>query len=32
VSYRHIAGDFGHGEPLDHIDFGGPLLAATWRF
>jgi hypothetical protein len=32
LSYRHIAWDFGPGEPLDHIDFSGPLLAATWRF
>ena len=30
--YRHMAWDFGSGEPLDHIDFSGPLLAATWRF
>jgi hypothetical protein len=32
LSYRHIAWDFGPDEALDHIDFNGPLLAATWRF
>jgi hypothetical protein len=30
--YRHLAWEFGSGDTLDHIDFSGPLLAATWRF
>jgi len=30
--YRHLAWEFGSGDTLDHINFSGPLLAATWRF
>jgi hypothetical protein len=30
--YRHLAWEFGSDDTLDHINFSGPLLAATWRF